>query len=74
MDASESSESVPERSRSRKKARNPAEWKRNVQKRKRNSGEEYVSRSTGRVMKAYPFPILIFIIIKISNNRYYDIV
>jgi hypothetical protein len=36
-------------SRGRKKIRNEAEWKRNVLKRRRNRGEEYVS-ITGRLV------------------------
>ena len=38
----------PEPSRGRKRMRNPAEWKKNLGKRRRNMGEAYVSRSTGR--------------------------
>ena len=40
-----------ERGRGRKKGRNVPEWKKSVCKRSRNSGKEYVSRSTGKVVK-----------------------
>ncbi|MPC61552.1 hypothetical protein E2C01_055624 [Portunus trituberculatus] len=42
----------PESSRGRKRVRNPVEWKKNLAKRRRNMGEAYVSRSTGRQVQA----------------------
>ena len=35
----------------RKRGQSPSEWKRTVAKRKRNSGEMYVSRDTGKMVK-----------------------
>lgn len=35
-----------------KRKKNEAEWKKNVAKARKNSGKEYISRSTGKVMAA----------------------
>lgn len=52
MSDSSSEDNVPNTSTGKKRVRDPVKWAKNIAKRKRNRGEAYTSRSTGRPVAA----------------------